>query len=68
MDKMKDYIKALKEGNGYGWIANHGYRLRQSELIDIIKELEYAISHSIDFEDVYNEAAINLHEIYEEEY
>ena len=67
MDRMKDYIKALKEGNGYGWIANHGYSLRQDELIDIIKELEYAISHSIDFEDVYNEAALNLHEMYEEE-
>ena len=67
MNRMKDYIKALKEGNGYGWIANNGYNLRQDELIDIIKELEYAISHSIDYEDVYNEAAINLHELYEEE-
>lgn len=67
MVKMKDYIKALKEGNGYGWIANNGYGLRQDELVDIIKELDYAISHSIEFEDIYEEAAINLNEIYEED-
>ena len=68
MDRMKDYIKALKVCDGYSWIAQHGHTLRQDELIDIIKELEYAISHSIDYEDVYNEAAINLHEMYVEEY
>ena len=68
MTDIKDYIKALKNNEGYGWIANNGYGLRQDELVNIIKELDYAISHSIEFEDIYNEAAINLHEVYVEEY
>ena len=68
MADIKDYIKALKEGNGYGWIARHGWELNKEELINIIKELDYAASHSIEFEDIYNEAALNLYETYVEEY
>ena len=27
MDKMKDYIKALRENKGYKWISKHGWGL-----------------------------------------
>lgn len=43
MDYMKDYIKALREGRSFDWISNHGHELSRYELIDIIKELDYAI-------------------------
>ena len=68
MDKMKDYIKELRKGNGYSWIAKHGWELDKDELINIIKELDHAINHSIEFEEIYNEAAINLHETCVEDY
>lgn len=68
MGNMNDYIKELKKGKGYDWVAQHGWELKKDELISIIKELDYAASHSIEFENIYNEAAINLHERCVEDY
>jgi hypothetical protein len=43
---MEDFIKALREGKGYDWIANNGWKLTKEELISIIKEYDYAIYES----------------------
>ena len=43
MNGIKEYIKALREGKGYDWIANHGWELKDDELINIIKEFDYVI-------------------------
>ena len=69
MNEMQQYIKSLKEGKGYDWISNNGYRLNKYELIDIIKELDYAINFicKIDGNNIYQFAANNLDDIYREE-
>ena len=65
MDKMNQYIEALKNGKGYDWIANHGHELNKYELIDIVKELDYAIyDWKFDSEEIYKSAAECLHESY----
>ena len=69
MNDMKEYIQALKNGKGYSWIANNGHKLNKYELIDIIKELDYAINFMSDFDrdDIFAQAAAELSNIYEEE-
>lgn len=67
---MKDFIAALREGKGYGWIANHGYELSKSELCDIIKEYDFAIQSMKPYdtkEDIHNAVAEELMMIYGEE-
>ena len=70
MSRMNDYITALKNGRGYDWIANHGWELRKDELIDIIKEFDYAI-HTMrsydDKDDVYNAVCEELTDSYNDE-
>lgn len=62
---IKEYIDALENGKGYEYISKHGYNLNVVTLIDIIKELDYAISHSSDVEDIYINAATELKDIYD---
>lgn len=64
MNKMNEYIKALKNGKGFEWIAQHGHELDKYDLIDIIKELDCAIEKSIEKEDIYESAAIELKSCY----
>jgi hypothetical protein len=67
MDKMNQYIEVLKNGKGFDWIATHGHSLNKYELIDIIKELEYAIYdrlYDFDAKDVYDAAAEELENLY----
>lgn len=70
MNGIKDYIESLKDGKGYYWISKHGTELNKYELIDIIKEFDYAI-HSMGIrdgkEDLYNAVYENLSYAYEEE-
>ena len=69
MSKINEFIEALREGVAYDWIANHGYSLRANELIDIIKEYDYAI-HSMTplyEKTMYCAIADELEEMYEEE-
>ena len=40
---LKDYVEALKNGNGYDFICQHGHEMSKSELCDIIKEFDYVI-------------------------
>lgn len=39
----KQLKKALEEGNLYDFISNEGRNFEKSELIDIIKNLDYAV-------------------------
>lgn len=43
MNKMDEFIAALRKGKGYSWIATYGHELSKDELISIIKEYDYAI-------------------------
>lgn len=70
MDYMKDYIKALREDRSFDWISNHGHELSRYELIDIIKELNYAIDEELyesDADYVRRSAANSLEIYYNEE-
>ena len=70
MTPIKQYIEALRNKRGYDWICNNSHLLSKYELIDIIKELDYAIkdmgmlSNPID---IYKAAAYELEDIYYEE-
>lgn len=69
MEKMNEFIKALSEGKGYDWICNHGHELNKYELIDIIKEYDYAIHDNCtvyEKKNIYGAAADELSLIYEE--
>ena len=70
MNKMKEFIDALRNGKGYDWICNHGHELNRYELIDIVKEYEYARGQMNDeiAEDLFKDfVADNLEDIYEDE-
>lgn len=40
---LKDYVDALRKGNGYQYICNNGHEMSKSELCDVIKEFYYII-------------------------
>ena len=40
---LKEYVEALKNGNGYQFICDNGYDMTKSELCDIIKEFTYIV-------------------------
>ena len=40
---LKEYVEALKNGNGYQYICDNGYDMTKSDLCDIIKEFTYII-------------------------
>lgn len=39
---IKQLKNSIKEDGFYGWICDNGYLLSKDELIDIIKELDFA--------------------------
>lgn len=43
MDKMKQFIEAVKDNRAYDWILNNGHSMDKSELIRIIAEFDYAV-------------------------
>ena len=63
-NRMKGYIEALRNGNSYNYICEHGYEFTKDELIDIIKELDYAIyseaKYAIKASEIYEAAATNM--------
>lgn len=67
---MNEFIAALREGKGYGWIANHGWELSKDELVNIIKEYDYSIHRSVTTDSelyMYSFVADSLEEMYGEE-
>ena len=63
-DRKKAYIEALRNGNSYDYICQHGHEFTKYELIDIIKELDYAIyseaKYATKASDIYEAAATNM--------
>ena len=43
MTKKQELKQALQEGNLYDFISNNGYNFSKSELIEIIKNLDFSI-------------------------
>ena len=68
-EPMKAYVKALRSGNGYDYICQHGHEFTKDELIDIIKELDYAIyseaKYAIKASEIYEAAATNIEDFME---
>lgn len=71
MDKMKQFIEAVKDNRAYDWILNNGHSMDKSELIRIIAEFDYAIHSSTILEmeknDIRYSVADNLKEHYYDE-
>ena len=70
MNIMKHFIEDLRNGKGYDWICNHGHELNKYELLDIIKEYEYARGQMNDklAEDLFKDfVAENLEDMYEDD-
>ncbi len=42
-DYLKEFMAAFDKGMGFTWLQNHGHLLRHSDIVDIAKELVYAI-------------------------
>lgn len=69
MDKMNEFIEALRNGKGYDWISRNGHMLNKYELIDIVKEYDYAIhdcSTTYVEKEIYEAAAEELYNVYGE--
>ena len=68
-DRMKAYIEALRNRNSYDYICQHGHEFTKDELIDIIKELDYAIyseaKYAVKASDIYEAAATNMKDFME---
>ena len=68
-DRMKEYIEALRNGNSYDYICQHGHEFTKEELIDIIKELDYAIyseaKYAVKASEIYEAAATNMNDFME---
>jgi len=69
---MQSIIEGLRDCPDclFDALANYGHELSKSELVDLCKELLYAINHELwarDADDVYACAADELAERYEEE-
>lgn len=71
MDKINEFISALREGNGYDWISRNNCELSKDELVNIIKEYDYAIHNETMTRNeemgMYRAVANELEEIYGEE-
>lgn len=42
---MKEYVEALRNGNGYQYICDNGHNMSKSELCDIIKEFDSVVGN-----------------------
>lgn len=68
MDKMKEFIEALKNGKGFDWLLTDGDKLNKYELLDIAKEVVYAAAEeSFSSKSIFKAAAKELINSYLEE-
>lgn len=72
MDKnQQELILAIKNRTLYDFIANNGYKYNKTDLIDIIKELDYAFYHLLNARAEYSmgmdDCADNLGDLWTEE-
>lgn len=64
---IESYIEALKNGRGYGWICEHGHELSKDELVNIIKEFDFAVGYIKVFataNEIYSDVIEELESIY----
>ena len=68
-NRMTEYIEALRNGNSYDYICQHGHEFTKDELITIIKELDYAIyseaKYAVKASEIYEAAATNMKDFME---
>ena len=68
-NRMAAYLEALRNGNSYDFICQHGHEFTKEELIDIIKELDYAIyseaKYAVKASEIYEAAATNMKDFME---
>lgn len=68
-ERMRAYLRALRNGNSYDYICNHGHEFTKDELITIIKELDYAIyseaKYAVKANDIYDAVATNMEDLIE---
>lgn len=71
MDKMKQFIEAVKDNRAYDFILSNGHSMSKDELIRIIAEFDYAIHSSTILEmeknDIRHSVSDNLKEHYYDE-
>lgn len=66
MVKKTDIIKAIEDGRLYDFVACEYYQMDKSTLVDLCKELAYAI-YSVNNNDVDAELLENLSDVWEDE-
>lgn len=68
MGKMKEFIEALKKGKGFDWLLTDGDKLNKYELLDIAKEVVYAVEEeTFSSKSIFKAAANELSNSYLEE-
>ena len=68
--KAKEVIEKIKRESVYSLAANHYHKLDKSTLVDILKELDFAISEEVSefkCQDINNKLLESLEEVWEEE-
>ena len=61
MSKIRECMETIKNGGCYDWICRHGYNLTHDELMDIIKEYDFAI-HTMQFGDTKEDLYQSIYE------
>lgn len=59
----KEFIEAMKKENGFNFLLEEGWDIKKDELLDILKELTYAIEDQLlpcELKDVVNTMEENL--------
>lgn len=69
-EEIKQYAKRVDSSTKkffgyYGYVSNNGWKMEKEDLIDIIKELDFAVHHEVDT-DAYNEIIASTLEELEE--
>lgn len=60
---IKEFIEAMKKGDGFNFLLEEGYNIRKFDLLDMLKELTYAVEDQLlpcEKEDVVNTMEENL--------
>lgn len=72
MIMQKEIIKAVEEDDLYDFVFNEYYRMNKNDLVDLLKELTYAIyrgtrKHAMIQEEIRENLTEQLHELWDEE-
>lgn len=59
----KEFIEAMKKENGFNFLLEEGWNIKKDELLDMLKELTYAIEDQLfgfEIDDIVNTMEENL--------